>query len=380
MRMSRQFPAVLLTGPRQCGKTALLRKVFPHASYVTLDVPGHAAAAMTDGADFILRFKEPLIIDEVQYAPAFFRTLKILIDKDRRPGRFLLTGSQVFPLMQGVSESLAGRCGVLELQTLSWAEAGPRSISDKDFLFLGGFPELHAGGRVERDFWYPSYLATYLERDVRNVLGIGDLGDYDRFLRACGLRTSRMLSYSDLARDVGIAPNTAKKWVSVLTATGGACLLESYHRNLGKRLIKAPKLHLCDSGLAAYLAGFQTTRDAFASPLAGGLWESFVIGQIRRCYAFRGLRPPVWYWRTPSGAEVDAVIEEGGGKLTAVECKLTEHPKAKDCAGILALRMFYGKGSVTRAFVACRTPARHEIADGVMAVGVDDLCALLGRA
>lgn len=379
--MARQFPCLLLTGPRQCGKTALLRHLFPGASYLLLDVPAHASEARRNPDRFLASSTAPMIIDEVQYAPSLFRALKVRIEADRRPGRFLLTGSQTFPLMQGVSESLAGRCAIANLHTLSWEEARPilRQGSEFEFLFQGGFPELHAGARAERDLWYPSYLATYLERDVRNVLNVGDLGDFDRFLRACALRTARMLSCADLARDIGISPHTAKKWLSVLAATGTLSLLESYHRNLGKRLVKAPKLLFSDTGLAAYLAGFASVKDVLASPLAGSFWESYVLGQLWRAYAFRGLRPPIWFWRTPAGHEVDAVIEEGGGKLSAIECKLSEHPSERDCAGIRALRSFYGKAAVPRAYVVCPTPASYELGEGITAVGVGELCAALEK-
>ena len=368
-KMFRQFASVLITGPRQSGKTALLKTIYPDASYVSLDDRSIAAAANTTPDSFLSDFKEPIIIDEVQYAPTLFRTLKVRIDRDRRPGRFLLTGSQVFAMMQGVSESLAGRCGILTLASLSWSEwrGNPRAKAVEDFLFSGGFPELHANP-MDRDFWYASYVATYLERDVRNILNVGDLGDFDRFLRAAAMRTSQVLSYSDLARDTGISPATAKKWLSVLVASGQIFLIESYHRNRGKRIVKSPKLVFADTGLACYLMGFKSRQDVLSSPLAGSLWETFVTGQIIRHYSFRGKKPPIWYWRTPYGQEVDLIIEEGGGKLTAIECKLSEHPSDKDCSGIRALERFYGKVMILNAFIACRTPVKFKLAPEIFAM------------
>lgn len=368
-KMFDQFPAVLLTGPRQSGKTSLLKTLYPESSYVTLDDRSVAAAANTTPEAFLSGFKEPVILDDVQYAPDLFRALKVRIDQHKKPGRFLLTGSQVFAMMQGVSESLAGRCGILTLSSLSWLErkSSPNIGSVEDFLFLGGFPELHAG-KVEREFWYAAYVATYLERDVRNILNVGDLGDFNRFLRAAALRTSQVLSYSDMARDVGISPATAKKWLSVLVSSGQIFLIESYHRNRGKRLVKSPKLVFADTGLACYLMGFKSKQDILSSPLAGALWETFVTNQIIRHYASQGKRSPLWYWRTPYGQEVDLIIEEGGGKLTAIECKLSEHPTTKDCAGLRALEAFYGKNSIVGSYIACRTPMKYRLEPKILAV------------
>lgn len=210
-RMADQFPAVLVTGARQAGKTSILRRMYPNASYLSLDLPANAEAAETAPAQLLDQYPEPLIIDEIQYAPSLLRHLKNRLDTDRSPGRYFLTGSQVFPLMQGVSESLAGRCAVLNLHTLSRSELldTGQQISETSYIFLGGYPELHV--RAEADLWFPAYVATYLERDVRNILRVVDLQDFNRFLRACALRSSQVLNYSDLARDTGIAPNTARE-------------------------------------------------------------------------------------------------------------------------------------------------------------------------
>ncbi len=372
-KMFGQFSAILVTGPRQSGKTSLLKTLYPAASYVTLDDRSAAAAANTTPAAFLSSFKEPVIFDEAQYAPELFRALKVKIDQHRNPSRFLLTGSQVFAMMQGVSESLAGRCGILTLSSLSWTERknSPNAGNVEDFLFLGGFPELHSG-KVEREFWYASYVTTYLERDVRNILNVGDLGDFNRFLRAAALRTSQILSYSDLARDVGISPATAKKWLSVLVSSGQIFLIESYHRNRGKRLVKSPKLVFADTGLACYLMGFKSKQDLFSSPLAGAVWESFVTNQILRYYTTQGKRAPLWYWRTPYGQEVDLIIEEGGGMLTAIECKLSEHPTVKDCMGLRALESFYGKNSIVNSYIACRTSMKYKIQPNILAVDGSD--------
>ncbi|MBN1770632.1 MAG: ATP-binding protein [Deltaproteobacteria bacterium] len=377
---ARRFPAVLVTGPRQVGKTSLLRRCFPDANYVSFDEATLARQAETQPDTFFADRPEPLVLDEVQYVPALFRELKVRIDRARRPGRFLMTGSQSLPLMQSVSESLAGRCGILEMSSLSWREARaahPR-LGDLDFLATGGFPELHAGGPLTAADFYPSYVATYLERDVRNLKQVGSLRDFDRFLRAAALRTGQLLSFSDLARDVGIAPNTAKAWLSVLQATGQVLLVEPYHRSLGRRLVKSPKLYFADAGLAGHLLGIRDRATLLASPLAGALWETFVVGQVVRTHQVRRERPPIWFWRTPRGDEVDLLIEHGG-RFVAVECKLTERPDDAATRGIRALAAFYGPRTLERAFVACRVPHAHRLGpDGIAAaVSVDGLVAEL---
>ncbi len=361
-----QFPVVVLTGARQVGKTSLVRKVFPRASYVSLDVPARAAQAEQDPEAFLSEHPEPLIIDEVQYAPALFRHLKVRVDEKKRPGRFLLTGSQHFLLMQGVSESLAGRCGVLNMYNLSAAELGEKFV-EEEYLFKGGYPELYARPEIDPHFWYAAYLATYLERDVRNIVNVGSLRDFDRFLRAVAARTARTLSYADIARDVGVAPNTAKKWISVLEASGQIVLLEPYYKNLGKRLVKAPKLYLTDTGLAAFLMGFDRFDSLAKHPAIGALWETHVVTQVVRHFSSLGRKVPLWFWRTAQGEEVDLLIEQGG-RFIAVEAKYAEQPGRGSCKGIEALEKMYGEGSVVRGLIASRAGQKHPLTKNVSAV------------
>lgn len=372
--LSEQFPSVVVTGARQVGKTALVQKVFPDYTYVTLDIPAIAAQAENHPEAFIKSHPEPLIIDEVQYAPSIFRYLKVAIDRNKNPGRFILTGSQHFLLMQGVSESMAGRCGIINMLNLSSREIqeGVGAYSENDYLITGGYPELYAKPEIDFHFWCSSYLATYLERDVRNILNVGSLRDFDRFLRAVAIRTSQILSYSDLARDVGISPNTAKKWISVLQASGQIVLLEPYYRNLGKRLVKSPKLYMCDTGLALFLMGFENFEAVINHPIIGAIWETHVVMQVIKHFQALGKNRPLWFWRTIHGAEVDLLIEQGG-RFIAVEAKFSENPDVKALKGINALKNFYGEDSVTAGFIASRNENSYPLSKKVHAIPGSDI-------
>lgn len=374
-RSARQFPVVLVTGARQTGKTSLLRRLFPRAHYVALDLPAYAEAARTEPASLFGRHPPPVIVDEVQYAPVLLRYVKAWVDRDRRPGRFLLTGSQTFALMQGVSETLAGRVAIVPLHSLGLEEvrAAGLSAAEPDYLWLGGYPGLYAGQAPE--LWFASYVATYLERDVRNVTRVADLAQFQRFLRACALRSAQVLNYSDLARDTGIAPNTARHWLGLLVTSGIVALAEPYFRNPTTRLIKAPKLHFLDTGLAAFLMGYRRAQELAASPHAGPLWESCVYGQILRRAAARGSAPAPLYWRTAEGHEVDIVIEGPGGMLIAIECKWAEQPGDRDGRGLAAFARAQARATRERMIV-CRTPAAYRLADGTRVV---DLAHALRR-
>lgn len=352
-----QFPAVVLTGARQAGKTTLARDVWPTARYISLDHPAEADRARRAPDAFLERATPPAILDEIQYAPELFRHLKVAIDRDRRPGRFLLTGSQAFNLMAGVTESLAGRVAVLTLPTLALDEVFPASTQEQAdrFLWRGGFPELWDRPELSRDLWMGSYVATYLERDVRQALNVGDLRDFDRLLRAAALRTGQLLSYADLARDVGISPNTAKRWLSVLVASQQVFLLEPYHHQRTKRLIKAPKLYFNDTGLLCHLLGFQNMDALKQHGMWGAVWENLVIAEILK-QTTATLRPrAMWFWRTAQGDEVDLLIEVGPAQFVAIECKTAERVSGSDLKGIHKLAEEYGPGTVAAARVVCRT-------------------------
>ena len=374
LRLVGRFPIVVLIGPRQVGKTALIERLFGDFTYVSLDVPGHAEMAETRPDEFLRRYPPPAILDEVQYAPSFFRHLKAEVDRRGGNGLFVLTGSQNYLLMQSVSESLAGRAAVIPFLGLSgteWAavESLRAAHSWPDFLWRGGYPALWAGGEESppRDRWYQGYVATYLDRDVRNLLAVGSLRDFERFLRACAARTAQTLNMAELGRDVGISATTAREWVSVLQASGQIVLLEPYHRSLGKRLVKSPKLYFADTGLAAFLMGFGSAEALWSSAVAGALFENHVIGQWVRWRDWSEPGAALWYWRNQAGQEVDLVIERNA-RLTAVEVKLSQTPEPRDTRTIGRLRDFYGDDAVAGAYIACTTEVPFDLAPGVTAV------------
>ncbi|MBF0441236.1 MAG: ATP-binding protein [Oligoflexales bacterium] len=328
------FPALVLTGARQMGKTTLLQQLFPDYNYVTLDRPLTAEQAETDPESFLAQNPPPLVVDEVQYAPSLFRWLKIRIDENRSAkGQFVLTGSQKLTLMKGVSESLAGRAAILELEGLGCQElldAGMITASPevyKDIILRGGFPELWVDKGRPTGIFFDSYIATYLERDVKQILSVGNLRDFERFLRACALRSSQILNKSELARDVGISATTAGEWLSVLQASSQIVLLEPWFSNLTKRLVKSPKLFLTEPALILALSGI-TAENILKSPMIGAIWESFVFAELRKQLSFSGVKPRLWYYRDQSGREADFIWEQGH-QLVLFECKWTSSPTSQ---------------------------------------------------
>jgi predicted AAA+ superfamily ATPase len=373
---ARTRPVVVLTGPRQTGKTSTLRRLFPKHELVSLDLPTEAEQAEKEPSTFLARFPPPAIIDEVQYAPALFRHLKVAVDKRRdQYGQYLLTGSQRFTLMRGVSESLAGRADIVELETLSLAEirgAVPK-LPVETAVVRGGFPELYANPDIDGAAFYNSYLATYLERDVRSLANVGSLRDFERFLRACALRSANLLNKADLARDVGIAPSTANQWLSVLEASGQIALLEPWFSNRTKSLVKTPKLYLTDTGLLCALLNIRSEEALRQAPSVGAVWETFVFAQLRHRERAAGRAGSLFFWRDRT-REVDFVVD-AGGRVELFEAKWTELPGAADAANLAFVGdgMGKGKGKVAGGGVVCRAPNGYPLAQEFRAVPVADL-------
>lgn len=373
-RSARTRPVVVLTGARQTGKTSTLRRLFPGHAFVSLDLPTEAEQAEKEPQAFLRRHTAPVILDEAQYAPALFRHLKVAVDAERsRNGRFLLTGSQKFSLMKGVAESLAGRVDIIELETLSLAEirgALPRTDVETAIV-RGGFPELHANPEIDAVAFYNSYLATYLERDVRALANVGSLRDFERFLRACALRSANLLNKADLARDVGIAPSTANQWLSVLQASGQVVLLEPWFSNRTKSIVKSPKLYLADTGVLCALLNIASADALRQSPAAGAIWETFVFAQLRHRERRAGRAGSLFFWRDRS-REVDFVAD-AGGRLELFEAKWTELPAATDSVNLEFVRKVIGTSRIAGAAVVCRAPNSFPLATGLRALPVTEL-------
>jgi predicted AAA+ superfamily ATPase len=365
---------VVLTGARQTGKTSTLLRLFPKYGFVSLDLPTEAEQAEKEPQNFLARHPSPVIIDEVQYAPRLFRHLKVVVDANRsRNGQFLLTGSQKFTLMKNVSESLAGRADIAELETLSFAEihaARPATTAEMTIV-RGGFPELHANPDIDQIAFYNSYLATYLERDVRSLANVGNLRDFERFLRACALRSANLLNKADLARDVGIAPSTANHWLSTLEASGQVVLLEPWFSNRTKSIVKSPKLYLADTGLLCALLNIRSEDALHQSPAAGAIWETFVFAQLRSRERRTGRVGSLFFWRDRT-REVDFVVDVGG-RLDLFEAKWTELPGDGDTVNLNFVRTVVGKSRVAGGAVISRTPNSFPLGNGFRALPVSEL-------
>jgi uncharacterized protein len=369
------FPVLVLVGPRQIGKTSLLERIFPNHKYISLDVGSNAEAAETRPQEFLDLNPPPLILDEIQYAPSFFRFIKTYVDANKgKNGLFILTGSQNFMLMESVSDSLAGRAAVipyLGLSGLEWSKANAISHQHtwREFLWKGGFPALWAdpGLLPSRDRWYQGYVSTYLERDVRNLLNVGNLRDFERYLRACAARCGQSLNLSEIGRDVGLSTTTSKQWLSVLQASNQVFLLEPFYRSLGKRIVKSPKLYFTDTGLVAYLMGFGSVESLWRSQQIGAIWENYVVSQWLRYRDWFDPSLGLWYWRDQGGNEVDLILEKDQ-KMIPIECKVSERPDRKSIRGIKKLKQFYGEEVIDRSFIACPIETSFDIENSTTAV------------
>ena len=317
-----EYPVVTLLGPRQAGKTTLARAARPALPYASLEDPDVRAEALADPRGFLGRYRNGAILDEIQRAPALLSYLQGVVDADPRPGRFVLTGSHQPEVHQAVTQTLAGRTAVLELMPLSVAELhaagrGPDSVFT--LLASGSYPAVHER-QLDPQRFFRGYVATYVERDVRALLNLKDLGRFQQFLRLLAGRIGQLVNYSSLATDIGVSSTTIKNWVSVLRASFLAYELRPYHANIRKRFVKSPKIYFTDTGLAAYLLGIHTPEQVERDPLRGVLYENFAIMEAVKTRLNRGAAGDLWFFRDAVGHEVDLLIPEGR-RLHPVEIK-----------------------------------------------------------
>lgn len=313
-RLYREYPVVVVTGPRQSGKTTLVRMVFRNKPYVSLEDLDEREFANEDPRGFLERYPHGAILDEAQHSPGLFSYIQTRVDNENRSGVFVLTGSQQFGLLSGVTQSLAGRAAILSLLPFTLGEiqtAGSPPSSLQELLVSGLYPPIY-DRNADAGIWYGNYVRTYLERDVRQILQVRDLSTFQRFLRMCAGRSGQLVNLSALANDCGVTHNTAKAWLSVLEASYILYFLRPHHNNFNKRLIKTPKLYFYDTGLLVWLLGIDTPQQVTTHPLYGAIFETWVVGELLKARLNRGQEPRLSFWQDHSGHEIDVLVERSG--------------------------------------------------------------------
>jgi hypothetical protein len=372
----RRFPAVVITGPRRSGKTTLLRSALPQAQYVLLEDPDIQDRVRRDPRAFIESLRPPIIFDEIQNTPQLLDYVRTLVDaRPRKMGQWFFTGSQEAPLMQGITESMAGRAAILQLLPFSLAE------TSKVDPLLGGFPEvvLHPRGR---ELWFASYLQTYIERDIRLISNVRDLPTFRRFLSLLASRHGQMLNRSDLAAPLGVSVPTISEWVRILEVTGQIILVPPYFENFGKRLVKSPKVYWGDTGLACHLLGIQSQAELERSPFWGSIFEGFVASEILKSQINRGQRKELYYFRDQQGLEVDFVVPQPNARFWLVEAKASKTVQPSMAAPMLSLASVTGKRATRRIVVHRKSrtgPAFTVLAKGAEALTVEQFAEEINK-
>ncbi|MBO4576999.1 MAG: ATP-binding protein [Neisseriaceae bacterium] len=383
-----QFPAVLLTGARQVGKSTLLQKVFADYAYLTLDDPMLRQQAQTEPYLFIQSCQLPTILDEVQYAPEIFSLIKILLDTKKENGLFLLSGSQAFELMKNVQETLAGRIAILKLNGLSLREINQDKFSlpfipDLDYfnqrnpiinnqniwqiIHQGSMPRLYEQ-KTDWEIYYSSYVATYIERDIRQMVNIENTARFSQFMSSIAARSGELLNYSAISQEVGITIETVKRWLMVLQASGIVYLLQPYFNNHLKRAIKTPKIYMTNTGLMAYLTKWLTPETIQNGAKAGQFFETFVVNEIIKSFYNNGKEPPIYFYRDTNQKEIDLIIEYGKN-IYPIEIKSTGNPDKKQALSFNTLRhIFNNDTNIMHGTIICQYPQKIWLKDDLIAI------------
>jgi hypothetical protein len=371
------FPCLAVTGPRQSGKSTLLRHALPEYGYVTLDDPASLEQAHSDPVYFLDSLGERCIIDEIQLAPGILSYVKMRVDADRsRNGRFVFTGSQQFGMIRNLGDSLAGRIALLDLLPFAAEEMQQtKAVTGGLDLFAtacltGAYPQLATSPDIDRRLWYSSYVQTYLERDIRSLFDIGSLREFHRFMQLLAVRCSQTLNMSAFATDLGVSVTTIKRWLSVLEAGRIIYILPPHFNNLGKRITKMPKIYFLDTGLACHLAGIRDREQLLEGPMAGALFENYCLQETVKIFANLGEQPRLSYVRTNNGLEVDLIIEGNNLRMLPIEIKLSRTPSAAQASGLTRYASLFAQASPEDGLLLCLADGERHICRGVTAIGV----------
>lgn len=351
MQALQAYPIVVVTGPRQAGKSTLIRESLPDWEMLSLEDLDLRRFAQQDPRGFLKLYPAPLIIDEVQRVPELLSYIQTIVDSSGKMGQYVLSGSQQFSLLAGITQSLAGRASLIELHPLRLKELqdnGDAKQSLDQLMLQGGYPAVHAR-KLDPTRYYADYVASYIERDVRSLSAVQDLGNFQRFMRLCAARTGQLLNLNSLASDCGISHPTAQSWMNLLEASYVVRRIAPYHRNFGKRLVKAPKLYFLDTGLCAWLLGITTAQQMASHYARGALFETWVVTEAIKWRAVRGDKQPIYFWRDNIGNEIDLLLEQNG-QITLVEVKSGQTFQSEWLRGLDAVQRHLGE-PVQRALI-----------------------------
>ncbi len=374
-KSAKSFSAIAVTGPRQSGKTTLLKNLFPKYSYFSFDDPIIREQAVADPNLFLENCGKKVIIDEIQYVPQLLSYIKQIIDDNRQvKGKFILTGSQRFNLIKSLGDSLAGRIALFELLSFSHTEKKEKKgiTTFINSCIRGSYPEPYLYKNINPEIWYASYLQTYIERDIRTIYDIGNLREFQNFMKLLAARCSQLLNLSSLAVDIGVSVNTIKRWISILEASGIIFLLPPFYNNFGKRIVKSPKVYFLDCGLVCYLMGIKDKDFLLNGPFAGALFENYCIQEVVKYFYNSGKIPNIFFSRTNNGVEVDLIIESSFMNVSLIEIKSSKTLKLSMADNIKKFSSIFNKLNIKNSFILSLSEKNMNLTEKVKAVGLND--------